>query len=121
MAWFAEITTDDVVDYATFWIAFDAAIAQDSFKYVQVDVLIDGKSAPEEMKYMQAAEPFSVSCTESGLQFEASRIKYTLILPSTFSGEHNVLWKYTLTADLSDGVFDYARGMTAEYKITLNM
>jgi hypothetical protein len=117
VAWSAEVTTDDVMDYATFWIALDAATAPDSFKYIHVDVTLNGKSLSHEMKYMQAAEPYSVTCTDSGQQFEASRVKYTLFLPSVSSEEHTILWKYTITADLHDGVFNYARGMTAEYKI----
>lgn len=31
MAWSVEIITDDVMDYTTFWIAFDAATVQDDF------------------------------------------------------------------------------------------
>jgi hypothetical protein len=113
MAWSAEVTTDDVMDYATFWIALDAATAQDSFKYIHVDVTLDGESLSDEMKYMQAAEPYSIICMDSGQQFEASRVKYTLFLPP---GEHTIRWTYTITADLNDGVFNYPRGMTAEYK-----
>src|SRR5687768_2004615 len=121
MAWSAEVTTDDVVDYATFWIALDAATAQDSFKYIHVDVTLDGESLSHEMKYMQAAESYSVTCTDSGQQFEASRVKYTLFLPSLSSEEHIILWNYTITANLDDGAFDYPYGMTAEYKIKLNI
>ena len=120
MAWSAEVTTDDVMDYTTFWIAFDAATAQDSCKYIHVDVTLDGESLSHEMKYMQAAEPYSVTCTDSGQQFEASRVKYTLFLPVLSPGEHIIRWTYTMTADLADlndGVFNYPRGMTAEYKI----
>ena len=118
MAWSAEVTTDDVMDYATFWIAFDAATAQDSFKYIHVDVTLDGESLSHEMKYMQAAEPYSITCTDSGQQFEASRVKYTLFLPP---GEHTIRWTYTITADLDDGVFEYPSGITAEYPITINV
>jgi hypothetical protein len=32
MARSAEVTTDDVMDYTTFWIAFDAATGHDNFK-----------------------------------------------------------------------------------------
>jgi hypothetical protein len=120
MAWSAEVTTDDVMDYTTFWIAFDATAAQDSFKHIHVDVTLDGEPLSHEMKYIQAAEPYSVICTDSGQQFEASRVKYTLFLPSLSSEEHVILWKYTITADLNDG-FNYPEGMTAEYKFKLNM
>lgn len=121
MAWSAEIRTDDLVDYTTFWIAFDAATVQDSFKYVQVNLTLDGNSVSGQMKYVQAPELYSVTCTESGQQFEASRVQYTLILPPLSSGEHSICWKYTITSDLDDGVFDYPRGMTAEYKIKLKI
>ena len=117
LAWSAEVTTDDVMDYTTFWIALDSATAQDSFKYIHVDVTLDGESLSHEMKYMQAAGPYSVTCTDSGRQFEASRVKYTLFLPPFSSEKHTILWKYTVTADLNDGVFNYPRGMVAEYKI----
>lgn len=120
MAWSAEIITDDVVDYTSFWIAFGTATVQDAFEYVQVEVTLDGNSVAEEMKYRQAAEPYLVTCPESGQQFEASRVQYTLILPPLSSGEHSILWKYTISADLDDGLFTYPRGMTAEYKIKLN-
>lgn len=120
-AWSAEVWTDDLMNYTTFWIAFDAATVQDHFKYVYVEVTLDGKSVAEEMKYAQAPEPYSVTCSDSGQQFEASRVQYTLILPSLSSGEHSILWKYTITADLDDDVFDYPHGMTAEYKIKLNI
>ena len=121
MAWSAEVTTDDLMDYATFWIALDAATAQDSFKYIHVDVTLDGESLSHEMKYMQAAEPYSVTCTDSGQQFEASRVKYTLFLPPLSSEEHIIRWMYTITANLDDGAFDYPSGVTAEYKIKLNI
>ena len=121
MAWSTEVKTDDVLDYTTFWIAFDAATAQDSFQYIHVDVTLDGQSLSHEMKYMQAAEPYAITCTDSGQQFEASRVKYTLFLPALASEEHTILWKYTITADLHDGVFNYPVGMTAEYKIKLNL
>jgi hypothetical protein len=120
MAWSVEVQTDDVMDYTTFWIAFDAATAPDSFKYIHVDVTLDGESLPHEMKYIQAAEPYSVTCTDSGQQFEASRVKYTLFLPPLSAEEHIILWNYTITADLNDGVFNYPRGLTAEYKIKPN-
>jgi hypothetical protein len=121
MAWSAEVSTDDVVDYTTSWIAFDAATVQDNFQHIHVDVTLDGKSASEEMKYMQAVEPYSITCPESGQQIEASRMQYTLILPPLSSEEHIILWKYTITADLDDGVFNYPQGMTAEYKIKLKV
>ena len=120
MAWSAEVRTDDVMDYTTFWVALDAATAQDHFKHIHIDVTLDGESLSHEMKYMQAAAPYSVTCTDSGQQFEASRVKYTLFLPPLSSEEHFILWKYTITADLNDGVFNYPRGMTAEHKINLN-
>ena len=122
MAWSAEVTTDDVMDYTTFWIAFDAATAHEIFKYIYVDVTLNGESLSHEMKYMQAAEPYSITCTDSGQQFEASRVKYTLFLPRLSSEEENIiLWKYTVTADLHDGVFNYPSGVTAEYKIKQNL
>ena len=121
MAWSVDVTTNDIVNYTTFWIAFDAATVQDEFQYIHVDVTLDGKSVAEEMKYAQAPEPYSVACTDSGQQFEASRVKYTLWLPQLSPDEHIILWKYTITADLNDGEFNYPRDMTAEYKIKLNI
>lgn len=109
------------MDYTTFWIAFDAATDYDSFKYIQVDVTLDGEPLSQEMKYRQAAEPYSITCTDSGQQFEASRVNYTLFLPALSSGEHTILWKYTMTDDLPDEVFHNPSGMTAEYEIKLNI
>src|SRR5687767_15158485 len=81
MAWSAAVTTDDVVDYTIFWIAFDAATVQDNFQHIHVDVTLDGNPVSEEMKYVQAPKPYSVTCTDSSLKFKASRVQYTLILP----------------------------------------
>jgi hypothetical protein len=120
MAWSAEVTTDDVV-YTTFWIAFDAATVQDHFKRVHVDVAMDGQSVTEEMKYLQVPEPYSVTCMESGQQFAANRVKYTLLLPSVSKGVHVIRWTYTITSDLDDGVFKYPSGTTAESVITINV
>ena len=121
MAWSANITMDDVVDYTTFWIAFDASTFQDHFKYVDVDVTLDGQSVARQMKYMGAVEPYAVTCTDSGLQFEASRVKYTLVLPPLSPGEHIIRWTYTIAADIGGGGFEVPSQMKAEYPITINV
>ncbi|HLO18298.1 MAG TPA: hypothetical protein VK206_25930 [Anaerolineales bacterium] len=121
VAWSAEIVTDDSIDYTIFWIAFDATTAQDHFKYVYIDVTLDGESLSEQMKYMQVPEPYSVICTDRSRQFEASRMKFTLFLPPLFPGSHIILWKYRVTTDLDDGVFDYPSGMTGEFAVTTNL
>ena len=121
VAWSAEIVTDDLIDYTIFWIAFDAATAQDHFKYVHVDVTLDGESLSEQMKYVQAPEPYSVICTDHPQQFQASRMKFTLLLPPLSSGSHIILWKYRVNTDLEEGVFDYPSGITAEFAVTLNV
>ena len=121
MAWSAEVRTDDIVSYTTFWIAFDAATVQDEFQHIQVGVTLDGKPVAEEVKYMATAEPYSVTCPESDQQFAASRVKYTLILPPLSSGEHNILRSYTITADPNEGVSNDSRGMPAEHTIQLNV
>jgi hypothetical protein len=121
VAWSAEIVTDDLTDYTIFWIAFDATTAQDNFKYVHVDVSLNGESLSEQMKYVQAPEPYSVICTDNGQQFEASRMKFTLFLPPLPPGSHVILWKYRITTDIDDGVFDYPSGMTAEFAVTINV
>lgn len=90
------------------------------FKYVHVDVILDGKPVAEEMKYVQTPEPYLVTCMESARQFEASRVKYTPILPPLSSGKHSILWKYTITADLDGSVSTSHRGIAAEYIITAN-
>lgn len=119
MAWSTEVITDDVVDHATFWIALDAATIQDDFQYINVEVTLDGNSVAEEMKFQQAAEPYSVTCTESGQQFEAIRVKYTLLLPPLSSGQHSIAWKYTVLSDLDDSAFIYPRELTAEHEFTV--
>jgi len=121
MAWSAEVRTDDVMDYTTFWIAFDATTFQEHFKYVDVEVTLDGQSVAEQMKYMGVVEPYGVTCTESGLQFEASRVKYTLILPLLAPGEHIIRWTYTITTDIGGGGFEAPSPMAAEYPITLHV
>jgi hypothetical protein len=119
--WSADATTDDIVSYTTFWIAFDAATVQDEFQYIHVDVTLDGKSVTQEMKYMATAEPYLVTCPENGQQFEASRVRYTLILPPLSSGAHDILWSYTITTDPNDGAFNDSRGMPSEHNIRLTI
>jgi hypothetical protein len=121
MAWSAEVRTDEVMDYTTFWIAFDAATFQDYFKYVDVEVTLDGQSVAEQMKYMGAVEPHAVTCTKSGLQFEASRVKYTLVLPVLSPGEHIIRWSFTIKTNIGGGGFEVPSPMAAEYPITLHV
>lgn len=120
MAWSAEATKDDVAEYSTFWIAFEQAPVQENFNYVNVEVTLDGKPV-DGMKYMQSPEPYHVTCTDGGQQFEGSRMKYTLLLPALAMGEHEIVWKYTLTADLRDAWFDYPNGMTGEIAGVVNV
>ena len=121
MAWSAEVRTDDVIDYTTFWIAFDAAPVQDHFKYVDVEVTLDGQSVAQQMKYMEAVEPYAVTCTKSGVQFEAGRVKYTLVLPLLSPGEHIIRWSFTIKADIGGGGLEVPSPMAAEYPITLHI
>lgn len=114
LAWSAETVKDSVTEYSVFWIAFDAATVQDNFKYISVYVTLDGKPTFDEMKFRQLPEPYSVTCSEDGRQFEASRLKYTLFLPSLTKGEHKIKWVYRTTATFSDGLFDYPKGITGE-------
>ncbi|HXQ37949.1 MAG TPA: hypothetical protein VN843_28335 [Anaerolineales bacterium] len=113
IAWSAEATKDNITDYTTFWIAFEQALVQENFNYVNVEVTLDGKPVYG-MKYIQSPEPYHVTCTDGGQQFESSRVKYTLLLPPLSTGEHTIVWKYTLTADLSNDLFDYPTGMIGE-------
>lgn len=121
LAWSAESNTQDTPNYSTFWIAFAEDTVQDNFKYVNVEVVLDGKSADEEMKFRSGPESYSIMCSEGGQRFEGSRMKYTLFLPSLAKGKHEIVWKFTLTSDLSDGLFDYPNGMTGEVTDVLNV
>lgn len=121
IAWSADVTTDDMINYTTFWIAIDTVAAHDIFKYIHVDVTLDGEPLSHEMKYVQAAEAYSVNCTDSREQFEASRVKYTLFLPPLAPEEHVILWKYTIPAYLNDEVFGSPSGLTAEYEFELHL
>ena len=121
LAWSGEAKKDSVAEYSVFWIAFDAATIQDNFKYLSVYVTLDGKPVYNEMKFRQLPEPYLVTCSEDGRQFEASRINYIFFLPSLTKGEHRINWVYMTTATFSDGEFDYPNGMTAEYPITFQV
>ena len=110
-----------VGDPSALWIAFEAATAQESFRYVHVDVTLDGESLSHQMKYMQAAEPYSVTGTDSGRQFEASRVKYTVFLPQLSPAEHVVIWNFAMAADLENGGFSDPAELTTEYAIVLNV
>ena len=114
MAWSAEATKDNFAEYSVFWVAFEQAPVQKNFDYVNVEVTLDGKPVLDGFRYMQSPEPYSVTCTDDGQQFEGTRMKYTLLLPALATGEHEIVWKYTLTADLSDEWFDYPNGITGE-------
>jgi len=120
MAWATEARKDNLADYSTFWIAFEQAPVQENFNYVNVEVILDGKPV-DGVKYMQSPEPYHFTCTDRGQQFEDVRMKYTLLLPPLSTGEHTIVWKYTLTADLSDDLFDYRNGMTGEIAGVVNV
>jgi len=114
MAWGTEATKDNFADYSTFWIAFEQAPVQENFNYFNVEVTLDGNPVVDGFQYTQSPEPYSVTCTDGGQQFESARMKYTLLLPTLSAGEHTIVWKYTITADLSNGQFAYPNGMTGE-------
>jgi hypothetical protein len=114
MAWSAETVKDNLAEYSVFWIAFGEAPAQEDFTHVNVEVKLDGKPVPGGFQYTQSPEPYTVTCTDGGQQFEGVRMKYTLLLPPLSIGGHEIVWKYTLTADLSDDLFDYPKGMTRD-------
>jgi len=121
MAWSVETVNDSVAEYSVFWIAFEQAPVQENFNYVNVDVTLDDKPIVDGFTYMQSPEPYFVTCTDGSQQFESVRVRYTLLLPSLSAGEHEIRWKYTLTADLSDSLFDHPYGMTGEATGVLNV
>lgn len=121
MAWSSEIVKDNVAVYSIFWIAFEQAPVQEKFKYVNVEVKLDDEPVVEGFGFMQSPEPYPVSCTDGGGQFESVRMKYILLLPPLSVGEHEIAWKYTLTPDWSDDLFDYPDGMTGEVASVLSV
>jgi hypothetical protein len=121
MAWSAETVKDNVAEYSVFWIAFEQAPVQENFKYLNVEVTLDGKPVFDGFQFMQSPEPYSVTCSDGGQQFEGVRMKYTLVLPPLSTGEYTIVWKYTLTADLSDDLFAYGNGMTGEFAGVLSV
>jgi hypothetical protein len=121
MAWSVETAKDNVAESSVFWIAFEQAPAQEHFNHVNVEATLDGKSVPGGFQYIQSPEPYTVTCTDGDQQFEGVRIKYTLLLPPLSTGEHEIVWKYTLTADLSDELFDYPNGMTGDVASVLKV
>ena len=121
MAWSAETVKDNVVEYSVFWIAFEQAPVQEDFTQVNVEVKLDGKPVVDGFEFMQSPEPYSVTCTDGGHQFEGVRVRYTLLLPPLSTGGHNIVWKYTLIGDLSDEWFDYPNGMTGEIAGVVNV
>jgi len=121
MAWSAEIVTGNMISYTTFWIAFEQAPVMENFQYLTVAVTLDGQPVVNGFEYLQSPEPFTVTCTDGMDQFESNRVQYTLLLPLLVEGEHKIVWKYTLTADLSDELFNYPAGMTDEITGTMSM
>ena len=121
MAWSSEIVKDNVAVYSIFWIAFEQVHVQENFKYVNVEVKLDGEQVVNGFGFVQSPEPYTVTCTDGGQKFESVRMRYTLLLPSLSAGEHKIVWKYTLAADLSDDLFDSPNGMTGEVTSALNM
>jgi hypothetical protein len=114
MAWSVETVKDNIANYSTFWIAFEQAPVQENFNHVNVEVTLDGNPVVDGFTYMQSPEPYHITCTAGGQQFEGARMKYTLLLPPLSAGEHEIVWKYTLTADLSHNLFAYPNGMTRD-------
>lgn len=102
VAWSAEIDTSGSIDYTTLWIAFELETALDRFAQVRVGVTLDGEAVTEEMKFKGSAEPYHVICTDSGKQFDANRLKYTLFLPSLPQGEHTIVWTITIEPNSSN-------------------
>jgi len=121
MAWATEARKDNLADYSTFWIAFEQAPVQENFNYVNVEVTLDGMPVVSGFQYIQSPEPYFVTCSDGSQQFEGVRMKYTLLLPPLSPDEHTIVWKYTLTADLSDDLFDYRNGMTGEIAGVVNV
>ena len=121
MAWSAETVRDNVAEYSVFWIAFEQAPVQEYFTHVNVEVTLDGKPVLGGFQYTQSPEPYTVTCTDGGQQFEGVRVRYTLLLPPLSTGGHNIVWKYTLIGDLSDEWFDYPNGMTGEIAGVVNV
>lgn len=121
MAWSSETVKDNIAVYSVFWIAFKQAPIQENFKYVHVEVKLDGKQVVNGFGFVQSPEPYTVTCTDGVQKFEGARMRYTLLLPSLSSGEHKIVWKYMFAADSSDDLFDYPNGMTGEVTSTLNI
>jgi hypothetical protein len=121
MAWSAEATKDNIVDSSTFWIAFEQAPVQENFNHINVEATLDGKPVLDGFQYTQFPEPYSVTCTDGGQQFESARMRYILLLPPLSTGEHEIVWKYTLMANLSDDLFDYRKGMSGEIAGVVNV
>jgi|GEM_PF-2563431 len=120
IAWSVQTVKDKIAEYSVFWIAFEQSPVQENFKYVNVEVTLDGKPV-DGMKYMRSPEPYHVTCTDGGQQFESARMRYILLLPPLSAGEHEIVWKYTLMANLSDDLFDYRKGMSGEIAGVVNV
>ena len=119
MAWSAEVVMDTTATYSTFWLAFDAATVQDEFKYVDVNVTLDGESVDDSFKFVHAPQSYTVTCSDGGRQFDTSRMKYTLFLPSLPKGEHEIVWTYTITSDSSNYSLDLPLDMAVEYPVAV--
>ncbi len=115
--WTVEAGPQDWIDVSEEWAAIDSATAQENFKHLKVETSLDGKALADAMKYPTSPEPFSLTCGSTTMQ--GSAVKYALYLPPLSQGDHKVVWRITLDAEISDGWGTYPAGVLGEF--TANM
>ena len=117
LEWTVEASTKDWIDVGVEWAAIDAATAQDNIKHLKLETSLDGTTVADTMKYPSSAEPFSIN--RSGAPIRGGGIKYALFLPPLSRGEHKIVWRAFLDADISDGWNHYPKGTEIVFTATI--
>jgi hypothetical protein len=111
--WTIEANSQDWIDVSIEWTAIDSTTVQDNFKHLKFETFLDGKALADVMKYPTGLEPFSLTCGDMAI--EGSALKYALFLPPLSKGDHKILWRVILDAEISDGWGTYPAGVAGEF------
>lgn len=117
--WTIEASPQDWIDATSEWAAIDVVTVQDNFRHLKVETYLDGKAIADAMEYPTSPEPFSLTCGDTTLQ--GSAMKYALFLPPLSKGDHKILWRISLDAEISDGWGTYPAGVLGEFTATVHV
>ena len=119
LEWTVEASTKDWIDAGVEWAAIDAATARDNVKHLKLETSLDGKTLTNTMKCPSSAEAFWIN--GNGHPAHGGGIKYALFLPPLSKGQHKIVWRASLDADISDGWNHYPKGTEMVFTATVTV